>query len=259
MSPNKATATSDEPIVLKLPLLHLDDRTDWAEWFTAVGVIGPDMERAAGAARNRRVPRTGRPLGEERAPLTVIVTWRTLMLVGLLGGGLVELAAADPMSQSENLMDRPGGDYFSYQASGFFPECSSSCATDTRCRAYTFVLANNMCYKKDTVPAALANNCCISGVKLMGAMEFSTDRPGSDIRSFDSPDPNSCETACREEPACQAYTWVRAGIQGPTAKCWLKNTTPANVSNNCCVSGVRLPRLWRVPGDLINPSLPARP
>jgi LysR family transcriptional regulator, glycine cleavage system transcriptional activator len=29
--------------VLKLPLLHLDDRTAWTEWFTAAGVIGPDV------------------------------------------------------------------------------------------------------------------------------------------------------------------------------------------------------------------------
>jgi LysR family transcriptional regulator, glycine cleavage system transcriptional activator len=29
--------------VLKLPLLHLDDRTTWTEWLTAAGVIGPDV------------------------------------------------------------------------------------------------------------------------------------------------------------------------------------------------------------------------
>jgi LysR family transcriptional regulator, glycine cleavage system transcriptional activator len=29
--------------VLKLPLLHLDDRTAWSEWFCAAGVIGPDV------------------------------------------------------------------------------------------------------------------------------------------------------------------------------------------------------------------------
>jgi PAN domain len=182
---------------------------------------------------------------------------RTLMLAALLGGGLVGLAAADPMSQSE-LSYRAGGDYFSFDAS--HGDCSISCATDARCRAYTLVLANHMCYKKDTVTPAAANNCCRSGVKLMGAMEFSTDRPGSDIRSgFDSPDSPSCETACRDEPTCQAYTWVRAGIQGPTAKCWLKNTEPATVSNTCCVSGVRLPPpQWRVPGELVNPNPPAR-
>jgi PAN domain-containing protein len=164
------------------------------------------------------------------------------------------------MSQSE-LSYRAGGDYFSFDASAAHADCSVSCATDARCRAYTLVLANHMCYKKDTVTAAAANNCCLSGVKLMGTMELSTDRPDSDIRSgFDSPDPPSCETACRDEPACQAYTWVRAGIQGPTAKCWLKNTKPATVSSTCCVSGVRLPPpQWRVPGELVNPNNKAFP
>ena len=188
----------------------------------------------------------------------MIAPWRTLMLAALLAGGVVGLAAANPMAQSENFMDRPGGDYFSYQASGGASECSSSCATDARCRAYTFVVANHMCFKKETIPAALANNCCVSGVKLMGAMEISTDRPGKDIRpGFDSPFPDSCETACRDEPACQAYTWVKAGIQGTTAKCWLKNTRPAKASRTCCVSGVRLPPPRRVPLDAVIPRPPA--
>ena len=170
------------------------------------------------------------------------------MLAALLVGGLVGLAAANPMAQSENFMDRPGGDYFSYRASGGAGECSTSCATDARCRAYTFVISNSMCFKKDRVPDALASNCCISGVKLMGAKELSIDRPGSDIRpGFDSWSPDSCETDCRNEPACLAYTWVKAGMQGPTAKCWLKNTRPAKVSRTCCVSGVRLPPPRRVP------------
>jgi LysR family glycine cleavage system transcriptional activator len=29
--------------MLKLPLLHLDDRVAWSEWFNAAGVIGPDV------------------------------------------------------------------------------------------------------------------------------------------------------------------------------------------------------------------------
>ena len=164
------------------------------------------------------------------------------MLAALLTGGLVGVAAADAMSQSEYFMDRPGGDYFSYQASGGASECSTSCETDARCRAYSFVIANHMCFKKQTVPAALANNCCVSGVRLMGAMEISTDRPGKDIRpGFDEPFPHSCERACRDEPACLAWTWVKASIQGAAAKCWLKSARPAKVASTCCVSGVRLP------------------
>ena len=182
----------------------------------------------------------------------MIVPWRSLMLAAFLAGG-VGTALADPMGQSENFVDRPGGDYFSYQAPGGASECSTSCATDTRCRAYTFVRATNICFKKETIPAAQANNCCVSGVKQMGAMELSTDRPGSDFFVFESPLANSCERACRLEPECQAYTWVKAGIQGPTARCWLKKTRPAKVSNTCCVSGIRLPPQRRFPTDAVIP------
>ena len=187
----------------------------------------------------------------------MIAPWRMLMLAALLVGGLVGPAVAEPMAQSENFKDRPGGDYFSYQASGGASECSTSCATDARCRAYTFVILNHMCFKKETIRPALANNCCISGVKLMGAMELSTDRPGKDIRpGFDVSLPDSCETACRDEPACQAYTWVKAGIQGPTAKCWLKSARPAKAASTCCVSGIRL-LSRRVPLDAAIPLRPA--
>jgi hypothetical protein len=186
----------------------------------------------------------------------MIAPWRTLVLAALLVCGLLGRAAADPMAQTENFMDRPGGDYFSYQAGGA-SECSVACATDPRCRAYTFVSMNGMCWKKDTIPAAVSNNCCFSGVKLMGAMEISTDRPGSDILLFDSALPPSCERACRDDAACMAYTWVKAGIQGSTAKCWLKNTRPAKVHSTCCVSGVRLPPPRRVPDEVIIPRPPA--
>jgi len=41
-SPALALSLKQPSDVLKLPLLHLDDRTAWSEWFNAAGVIGPD-------------------------------------------------------------------------------------------------------------------------------------------------------------------------------------------------------------------------
>jgi hypothetical protein len=162
------------------------------------------------------------------------------------------------MAQRENFTDRPGGDYRSFQTGpGGASECSTSCATDARCRAYTYVTASHMCFEKETVPAPVASNCCFSGIKLMGAPEYSTDRPGSDIQVSDSPSPQSCETDCRNEPACQAYSWVRAGVQGPTARCWLKKAKPAKTSNSCCTSGVRLPPPRRLPAEVLIPHAPA--
>ncbi len=45
-------------------------------------------------------------------------------------------AVADSMGQSENAVDRPGGDYHSYQSGGL-SQCSTSCGTIARCKAYT--------------------------------------------------------------------------------------------------------------------------
>jgi hypothetical protein len=72
-------------------------------------------------------------------------------------------------------------------------------------------------------------------------MEFDVDRPGSDFHNFDlaAPSPEVCRDACASDGRCLAYTYVRPGVQGPSARCWLKNAVPNAVSNSCCVSGVR--------------------
>ena len=72
-------------------------------------------------------------------------------------------------------------------------------------------------------------------------MEQATDRPGQDYRSFDlsSPDPALCQGACASEARCKAWTYVKPGVQGATARCWLKDTAPPATRNDCCVSGVQ--------------------
>ena len=72
------------------------------------------------------------------------------------------------------------------------------------------------------------------------AMEVDTDRPGMDYKNFDlpSPDPKLCEDACKGDPNCKAWTYVKPEIQGSNARCWLKSGVPSAVKNNCCVSGV---------------------
>ncbi|MFK8036370.1 MAG: PAN domain-containing protein [Hyphomicrobiales bacterium] len=72
------------------------------------------------------------------------------------------------------------------------------------------------------------------------AAETNTNRGGSDYRSFflTQSDFLQCEQACAREAQCKAWTYVRPGIQGPNAKCWLKHSVPAATANNCCISGV---------------------
>jgi hypothetical protein len=70
--------------------------------------------------------------------------------------------------------------------------------------------------------------------------EPGVDRPGGDFTNFDIPGrgPHACEAACFENGDCRAWTYVRAGYQGPVARCWLKSYVPGAQGNPCCVSGV---------------------
>jgi hypothetical protein len=79
------------------------------------------------------------------------------------------------------------------------------------------------------------------GISPVVSLESDTDRPGQDYKNFelDTPDPSLCQKACADDPDCQAYTYVKPGIQGAKARCWLKRGVPAAQSNNCCVSGVK--------------------
>src|SRR5262249_45528329 len=70
---------------------------------------------------------------------------------------------------------------------------------------------------------------------------MNVDRPGSDYRSFDlgTPSPEQCRDTCMVEPQCLAFTYVNPGVQGPSARCWLKGAVPDAQANACCVSGVK--------------------
>ncbi len=74
-----------------------------------------------------------------------------------------------------------------------------------------------------------------------GDLEWNTDRPGSDYTRFNLPvdNPQMCQVACGGDPRCQAFTYVRVGVQGPRARCWLKTAVPGATSNSCCISGVK--------------------
>jgi hypothetical protein len=72
-------------------------------------------------------------------------------------------------------------------------------------------------------------------------MEFNTDRMGLDYRDFDltQADPALCQSSCNADGRCRAWTYVRPGVQGPQARCWLKNEVPVSQPSPCCISGVK--------------------
>jgi hypothetical protein len=75
-----------------------------------------------------------------------------------------------------------------------------------------------------------------SGVSL----ESNINRAGSDYRNYETgADPNQCRNDCANDPTCRAFTWVRPGIQGSKAFCWLKSAAPNASTDACCVSGIK--------------------
>ncbi len=77
---------------------------------------------------------------------------------------------------------------------------------------------------------------------LWGELEKDVNRLGNDYKTIDLPeaDPELCQEACELDARCRAFTYVHPGIQGPTAKCWLKDSVPVpRKPEGCCVSGVK--------------------
>jgi hypothetical protein len=77
--------------------------------------------------------------------------------------------------------------------------------------------------------------------KKIGPIEFSIDRTGGDYRNVDvgaDPKGATCEAACKDENRCRAWTYVRPGYLGTSARCFLKERITAPRHKPCCVSGV---------------------
>jgi PAN domain len=155
-------------------------------------------------------------------------------------GTLVLLAAvtAKAPARAQTSFDRPGGDYQSSPVpSGDPAECALVCERDRRCRAWSFAYPIDMsraavCYLKNSVPARVIDDCCVSGVRgagvvepRNGAVETSIDRAGGDYRSFDlkrGERDEACRAACAADNKCRAFTYARAGYVGREPHCFLK-------------------------------------
>ena len=67
------------------------------------------------------------------------------------------------------------------------------------------------------------------------------DRPGGDYQSSPvvSGDPADCALLCERDRRCRAWTFSYPTDITAGAVCWLKNSVPPRLADNCCVSGVR--------------------
>jgi hypothetical protein len=150
--------------------------------------------------------------------------------------------------------DRPGGDYANFQVRGGDPAaCATRCEREGRCRAWSFSYprtagANAICWLKSEVTTRVENTCCVSGVRGAGVVEpklteaeFSIDRVGGDYRNFELPADatgRSCQSACDADNKCRAWTYLRPGYAGPSARCFLKSQIKPPRRKPCCISGV---------------------
>jgi hypothetical protein len=164
------------------------------------------------------------------------------------------LSFASAVAYAQSGYDRPGGDYSSFQVrSGDPAACAARCEREGRCRAWNFsypgtVAPNAMCWLKSQVTPRVEHDCCVSGVKgagvlekKIGAAEFSFDRTGGDYRNLDVATDAAgatCESVCKGEDRCRAWTYVRPGYLGTSARCFLKERITRPRHKPCCVSGV---------------------
>ena len=167
-----------------------------------------------------------------------------------VAGVLVSVAAA----QAQIGTDRPGADYNRIEMPHGDPAtCAARCDREQRCRAWAFNFpmteeASAVCWLKSRVPRRVDAPFSVSGVRGAAlieprtrAVEYSTDRFGGDYRSFPTrrePDGRSCQEACRNDPRCRAWTYLRPGYGGRGAYCYLKSRVTAPQRKACCVSGV---------------------
>ena len=192
------------------------------------------------------------PWAINRRPAFSRNQWKRLL--PLCAALLAWCAAAGTVSAQQRQLferhtDRPGFDYqmFALELAGpatLESTCQDLCTRDLQCKAWTAVVIGVQgpiarCWLKAAIPAAHPNGCCTSGIPVR-AFEPNVDRAGSDYSGLDLPvaDPSACQIACQNDERCQAWTYVRPGVQGQHAKCWLKDFIPAALTNDCCTSGV---------------------
>jgi hypothetical protein len=148
-------------------------------------------------------------------------------------------------SSREVGFDRPGLDYRYINLASADPGlCEDACKRDSACRAYSYVLpgiqsTQARCWLKSGIPDWVPNPNVVSGIPTSQELFF--DRGGQDfgVVNLGAARPELCMAECSRDEACLAYTYVAPGVQGPSARCWLKGGVPSPTSNISTVSGVR--------------------
>ncbi|MCX7307373.1 MAG: PAN domain-containing protein [Afipia sp.] len=177
--------------------------------------------------------------------------WTSFSIVVIAVGLLV--GQARPLHAQAN-WDRPGGDYSrSVLQSGDPAVCALQCERDKKCHAWSFnyPLVNEdgaVCWLKNSVPARVQSNCCVSGVRGAGvveprnsAYEVEIDRQGGDLRNIEvgtDSTGETCKAVCDADEKCRAWTYARPGYIGKSARCFLKDKVTPPRRKPGFISGV---------------------
>lgn len=171
--------------------------------------------------------------------------------------------------------DLPGGDFLGTFATNEVA-CATYCSSDARCVAYTYLSpappsGGPSCWLKSMVNASAPLTEATSGVRIglhgptgilygviRGTNEPGVDRPGGDYVKIPLTSkvmrplglaPNlsgvakaaaACSQLCDRDARCRAMTVLRAGVQGPSAVCFLKDSESEPVPYADAHSSVKL-------------------
>ena len=185
-------------------------------------------------------------------PRIVRERFRTCFSIAAIVAGLLVMHMR-PLHAQAN-WDRPGADYSrSVLQSGDPAVCALQCERDRKCHAWSFnyPLVNEdgaVCWLKNSVPARVQSNCCVSGVRGAGVVEprnsaiaVETDRQGGDLRNVEvgvHPTGETCKAVCEADDKCRAWTYARPGYIGKSARCFLKDKVTPPRRKPGFISGV---------------------
>lgn len=142
-------------------------------------------------------------------------------------------------------MQRPGGDYTSFQANNA-AECSKKCEVSERCQAFDFHKSDSSCWLKDRVYQTRPYQGVVSGAKIFRQpssvrstsskmeLSFDTHRPGGDYTRFPARNYQACAEDCRKDPGCVAFDFTTVD-----SMCYMKNWEPPSNPYKGVVSGVK--------------------
>jgi hypothetical protein len=141
--------------------------------------------------------------------------------------------------------------------------CQAACKADAQCIAWDYMRpgiagSDARCFQKNRTTMQVSSPCCIAGFEHLTAPGpapaaapaaasaaasgplMNTNLLGSDYHGIDLAADNwaLCQSACKANTKCLAWTLVHPGIQGSSARCWLKSKIPQQTASRCCISGI---------------------